>query len=623
MSRKLRIGLLLIGDALLVSLGLMLAFELRFHGEPLRFEYLGMIQYLIPVNVVAMVGSLALLRLYHRAWAYAGIGEVLAIVQAVSLGTLIVMAVAYLTFAPLPRSIMLIAWPLTILLIGGSRLGWRLIVDWRKRSTGRRWRRNVLIVGAGDAGALVVRELRQAGKGLVPVGFIDDDSQKQGLQIMGLPVVGTREDIPKVVRRQRIDQIVIAVPSASFEALREIIRLCRRTSAELRILPGIARFLDRRVTLGDLRPVDVADLLSREPVRVNLDEVTAYLRDRVVLVTGAGGSIGSELCRQCIRFGPQRLVLLDHAENGVYELWNELKRSFPEAALDIAITDVRDWAKIEGVWAAHRPQVVFHAAAHKHVSLMEKHPDEAVRTNIFGTRNVAAAADRYGAEVFILISTDKAVNPTSVMGATKRLAELVIRRLNGGSRTRYAAVRFGNVLESNGSVIPLFKEQIARGGPVTVTHAEMTRYFMTIPEAVQLVIQAGALAEGGEVFVLDMGTPVKILDLAHELIRLSGLEPDRDIEIKVIGPRPGEKLYEELLTAEEGVTTTRHRQIFTARPRLVDVKVLERELDHLYHRGIHCTRGEVFQALEKILSIAKKIPAGAPPADPPRLTLRN
>ncbi|MBE0467596.1 MAG: polysaccharide biosynthesis protein, partial [Candidatus Desulforudis sp.] len=608
MNRTLRISLLLICDALLVSLGLFLAFELRFQGEAVRPEYLHMLRYLIPVNIAAMLGSLAIFRLYHRMWAYAGINELLSVVQAVSLGTIAVIAFAYFTFYPLPRSIMLIAWPLIVMLVGGSRLVWRMAVDWRKQSTGSRWRRNVLIVGAGDAGALVARELKHTGGGLVPIGFIDDDPHKQGLRVMGIPVVGTREDIPDVVRGRRVDQIVVAMPSAPSEVTREIIRLCRRTAAELRILPGIARFLDKQVTLADLRPVDAEDLLPRETVQVDLDEVAAYLRDRVVLVTGAGGSIGSELCRQCVRFGPRRLVLLDHAENGVYELWNQLKRVFPEDALDIAVADLRDQAKVEDVWAAYRPQVVFHAAAHKHVPLMEKHPDEAVRTNVFGTRNAAEAADRHGAEVFILISTDKAVNPTSVMGATKRLAELVVRQLNGMSKTRYAAVRFGNVLESNGSVIPLFKEQIARGGPVTVTHADMTRYFMTIPEAVQLVVQAGAMAEGGEVFVLDMGEPVRILDLAHELVRLSGLEPDLDIEIQVIGARPGEKLYEELLTTEEGVTATAHRRIFTARPRLVDANALERELYYLYRRGTHCTREEVFQALERVLPALKKGP---------------
>jgi FlaA1/EpsC-like NDP-sugar epimerase len=542
-------GLLAAVDAVLVSVSLVLAFVLRLYGEPIRPEYVALLYYLLPLNAAAMLGSMYVFRLYRRVWRYASIGEMLAIVKALTLGTLVVMALVYILAYPLPRSIMVIAWPINVMLVGGLRLGWRMFLERRKENNGGVWRRNVLIVGAGDAGALVARELKNAGKGQVPVGFVDDDPQKQGMCILDIPVLGTREDIPEIVAERRVREIVIAMPSAPHEAVRDIIRICRRTSAELRILPAIVRFLDKQVTLADLQTVKAEDLLSREPVQVNLDEMAAYLQGRVVLVTGAGGSIGSELCRQCARFGVKRLVLLDHAENGVYQVWNELRRHFPEALLDVAIADIRDRAKIEDVWAAHRPQVVFHAAAHKHVPLMEKHPDEAVRTNVFGTRNVAEAADRYHAEVFVLISTDKAVHPTSVMGATKRLAELVVQHLNGISATRFAAVRFGNVLESDGSVIPLFKEQIARGGPVTVTDPEMTRYFMTIPEAVQLVVQAGALAEGGELFVLDMGKPVKIIDMARELVRMAGMEPDRDIEIKVIGARPGEKLYEELLTA--------------------------------------------------------------------------
>ncbi|MEW6459351.1 MAG: nucleoside-diphosphate sugar epimerase/dehydratase [Bacillota bacterium] len=606
MNRKLRIGLMLVCDALLVSLALALAFGLRFHGEALYTKYLGMFYYLLPVNVAAMLGALVLFRLYHRVWAYAGIGELLAILKAVSLGTLAVTTFAYFTLYPLPRSITLIAWPLTVLLIGGSRLAWRIIAERRKHGGAGRWCRNVLIVGAGDAGTLMARELMHAGRGLVPVGFIDDDPQKRGMLVLNLPVLGSREDIPNVVTNHRVDEIVIAMPSVPPADIREIVRICRHTLADVRILPSMSRFLDRKVTLNHLEPVSPEDLLPRDPVQVNLDEVAAYLQDRVVLVTGAGGSIGSEICRQCVRLRPRRLVLLDHAENGVYNLWHELKGRLPEAALDIAIADVRDRDKIEGVWVEHSPEVVFHAAAHKHVPLMERHPDEAVRTNVFGTRNVAAAADRHDTGVFIFISTDKAVNPTSVMGATKRLAELAVQQFNGRSRTRFAAVRFGNVLDSDGSVIPLFKEQIRRGGPVTVTHPEMTRYFMTIPEAVQLVIQAGALTEGGEVFVLDMGEPVKIIDIARELIRLSGLEPDRDIEIQIVGPRRGEKLYEELLTAEEGYTSSRHRRIFIAKPRLVDAVALEREFQRLERRGTRCTREDVFHALDRVLPVRQK-----------------
>jgi FlaA1/EpsC-like NDP-sugar epimerase len=419
--------------------------------------------------------------------------------------------------------------------------------------------------------------------------------------VLGLPVLGAREQIPEVVARHKISLIVIAMPSVGAATIREIVDICRSTQAELKILPGMYQIINGQVSVNHLRPVQLEDLLRREPVRVDLKEIAGYLGGKTVLITGAGGSIGSELCRQVAAVYPQKLVLLGHGENSIHNIWLELREKFPGVALAIEIADIRDKPRVDNVFQKHRPDVVFHAAAHKHVPLMELHPAEAVKTNIFGTRNLAQAASRFGTKGFLLISTDKAVNPSSVMGATKRFAELIIAQENLSSETTFTAVRFGNVLGSSGSVVPLFKQQIARGGPVTVTHPEMKRYFMTIPEAVQLVIQAGAMARGGEVFVLDMGEPVKIVDMARDMVKLSGLEPDKDIQIKFTGIRQGEKLFEELLTAEEGSSATEHKRIFIARPSLVDVAALEGELVNLSRKGLLCTAEDIFSALGGII----------------------
>ena len=431
------------------------------------------------------------------------------------------------------------------------------------RSRGER----VLIVGAGDAGAMILRELRSSSHvNMHAVAFADDKETLQKTYINGVRVAGTTEDIPAIVKRYAVTKILIAMPSAPKSAIRRIHDICVSTRCPIEILPGIYQFVNGQASVSALREVDVADLLGREQTRVDLDSVMEYIEGRTVLVTGGGGSIGSELCRQIATHRPEKLLILDIYENNAYEIEQEIRRHHPELCVLPLIASVRDAATIDRIFAEHRPEIVFHAAAHKHVPLMEISPAEAVKNNVFGTKNVVEAADRYGAHRFVMISTDKAVNPTNVMGATKRICEMIVQAAARHSKTEFVAVRFGNVLGSNGSVIPLFRRQIAEGGPITLTHRDIIRYFMTIPEAVSLVLQAGAYAKGGEIFVLDMGEPVRIYDLACNLIRLSGLVPGEDIEIRITGLRPGEKLYEERLMAEEGMSKTANDSISIGKP---------------------------------------------------------
>ncbi|WP_104372194.1 polysaccharide biosynthesis protein [Desulfocucumis palustris] len=592
-------------DALLVNLAIAVPVIIRFYGSQ---SFLSFLQYYMILGLLITIIYIAffyLFNLYNRVWAYASTSELVAIVQAVTLGSFGTIALTYFTYWPLPRSVVIMQWAFTIILIGGSRLAWRVYVEQRK-TNGCKAGRRALIIGAGDAGAMVTREFKGHKLNIRPVGFIDDDPNKQRLTVLGLPVLGNREAIPQVVKKLNVDLIIIAMPSVSTAVIREFVEICRETGAEMKILPGMYQIIDGHVSVNHLRPVQLEDLLHREPVRVDLEEVAGYLRGETVLITGAGGSIGSELCRQVSLFGPQKLILFGHGENSIHKIWLELEESFKGIPLEIEIADVRDRSKVNYIFEKHRPGVVFHAAAHKHVPLMELHPDEAVKTNITGTLNVSDAADRVGVKVFVMISTDKAVNPSSVMGATKRMAELIIQNKNRVSNTIFTAVRFGNVLGSNGSVVPIFQRQIANGGPVTVTHPEMKRYFMTIPESVQLVIQAGAMAEGGEVFVLDMGEPVKIVDLAKDMIKFSGLEPEKDIQITFTGVRPGEKLFEELLTAEEGSRATKHKRIFIARPSLVDVSALGQGIVELFSKGHLCKREDVFAILSSMIPILKR-----------------
>ncbi|NLG83022.1 MAG: polysaccharide biosynthesis protein [Firmicutes bacterium] len=563
----LRRFILMLLDVFLLVFSLWLAFFLRFEGRLTHREMdlffvgsLGLVACFLPLAVF--------FGLYRSIWRYASLRDYLSIPLTISLAMLPLVLGRAFQVLSIPYGVLGINWFTSLMTIGGVRVAYRLIQELsppQKKETKR-----ILIVGAGQAGAMLLRELRSPAlkQRYAPVGFIDDDPAKRGCAVNGLRVLGGREKIPQIVRENKIDEIFVAIPSAPPRALREIVSLCRTTKAKVKTLPGLYQLVEGRVSVKDLREVAIEDLLGRAPVAVDLDEIASYLCGETVLVTGAGGSIGSELCRQIARFNPQKLLLLGRGEHSIYQIHLELTELFPHLRLRFypLIGDVRDRARMELIFAGFRPGVIFHAAAHKHVPLMEEAPDEAIKNNVFGTLNVAELAHEYGAKSFVLISTDKAVRPTSVMGATKRLAELVIQDLATRSKTRFCAVRFGNGLGSRGSVVPLFQRQIARGGPVTVTDERMVRYFMTIPEAASLVIQAGAMGKGGEIFVLDMGEPVRIVDLARELIRLSGLEPGKDIEIVFTGPRPGEKLLEEVLTDKEGMMVTQHERIFIAPP---------------------------------------------------------
>lgn len=440
-----------------------------------------------------------------------------------------------------------------------------------------------MIVGAGTSGSVILKEMMTSRhtNGTI-VCFVDDDLNKKGKYLNGVPIAGSREDIPSLAREYRVDEIYVALPSAPAKERKKIIEICRETDCRIKVLPGIYQLLNGEVSVAKLREVQIEDLLGRDPIRVNLDEIMGYVQDKVILVTGGGGSIGSELCRQIAGHKPRQLIVFDVYENNAYDLQQELERTFPDLNLTVLIGSVRNTHRIETVFETYRPDIVYHAAAHKHVPLMENSPNEAIKNNVFGTYKTARAAGRYGAKRFVLISTDKAVNPTNIMGASKRMCEMVVQMMDRRYKTEFVAVRFGNVLGSNGSVIPLFRKQIAEGGPVTVTHPDIIRYFMTIPEAVSLVLQAGAYAKGGEIFVLNMGEPVRILDLAKNLIRLSGYVPNEDIMIEFTGLRPGEKLYEEMLMDEEGMQDTPNKLIHIGKPIEFDEEEFQKQLDELY-----------------------------------------
>ncbi|WP_079912117.1 nucleoside-diphosphate sugar epimerase/dehydratase [Paenibacillus sp. 32352] len=490
-------------------------------------------------------------KMYKKAWEYASVGELVCIVKAVTLSIITTAFIQEMIVQDIYVRLLAVTWMVHILLIGGSRFCWRLIRGiYIKNDVNKK---RTLIIGAGSAGVMVARQLvKNHDVELLPVAFIDDNPNLQHLDILGIPVVGGIDQIEKAVEELHIDNIVIAIPSLGKKGLNNIFRECAKTSAKTQILPMLEDIVTGKLSVSQFRDVQVEDLLGREPIELDIDSISGYVTQKRVLVTGAGGSIGSEICRQITRFHPSQLILLGHGENSIYSIEMELRDLCGNTDIKFVteIADIQDAVKMMSIMNKYRPQVVYHAAAHKHVPLMERNPEEAVKNNVIGTLNVAKAASKFGVGTFVMISTDKAVNPTSVMGATKRLAEMIIQHMDMSSETKFVAVRFGNVLGSRGSVIPRFKQQIEKGGPVSVTHPDMIRYFMTIPEASRLVIQAGALAKGGEIFVLDMGEPVKIVDLARNLIKLSGHSTD-DIEIVFTGIRPGEKLFEELLQANE------------------------------------------------------------------------
>ncbi|MDT9026809.1 polysaccharide biosynthesis protein [Rossellomorea yichunensis] len=489
-------------------------------------------------------------RLYQKAWEYASVGELVAIIRAITFSIVATGILQFIVNGDIYVRVLAVTWMLHIILIGGSRFSWRMYRHYYIKA--KQEKKRALIIGAGSAGSMLVRQLiKSQDTDLLPVGFIDDDPKKMKLQIYGVTILGRTKDIPTLVEKHQIDNIIIAIPSLRKGELQEVYQQCSKTTAKTQIMPMIEDIVSGKVSVNQFREVQVEDLLGREPVELDTNSISKKLSGKTVLVTGAGGSIGSEICRQVSKFRPKKLLLLGHGENSIYTIDMELRNKYgTELKVVPIIADIQDRNRIFEVFEEHAPEVVYHAVAHKHVPLMEYNPKEAVKNNVIGTKNVAEAADTFGVNTFVLVSSDKAVNPTNVMGSTKRIAEMVIQNLNKDSQTNFVAVRFGNVLGSRGSVIPLFKKQIQAGGPVTVTHPDMTRYFMTIPEASRLVMQAGALARGGEIFVLDMGEPVKIVDLAKNLIKLSGYTIE-EIGIKFAGIRPGEKMYEELLGENE------------------------------------------------------------------------
>ena len=558
----------LIGDVVLTIVSVLGSFALRLDVGELPY-YFPAVALMCAVALAIKIPAYFFFGLYRRLWIYASIGELRLITAAVTTASVItsgVMAFLIVTgnvLPGMPRSALGIDWLLSLVLIGGSRFALRILAEQSMAIHSNDKGKRALVVGAGDVGALVARELQKASQlNITPIGFLDDDPAKQKHTIYGVTVIGKVDDLPLLIDLHRIDIVIIAIPSAPGQLIRMVNDVCRVKGIASRTVPGMYELVGGKVSVNRLREVDINDLLRREPVRVNDEAVGAVLAGKRVLVTGAGGSIGSELCRQIARRNPAELVLLGHGENSIFEIYLELREDYPELLLSPVIADVRDTERLAQVFAQRQPQVVFHAAAHKHVPLMEVNVVEAITNNVLGTRNVVQAALDYNAERFVLISTDKAVRPSSIYGATKRLAEMIVLNAAPASERAFTVVRFGNVLGSRGSIIPIFKQQIANGGPVTITHPDMFRFFMTIPEAVYLVLQAASMENGGETFVLNMGEPIRVLNLAEDLIRLSGLEPHRDIEILYTGIRRGEKLVEELWEAGTPLTETLHPDVF-------------------------------------------------------------
>ena len=583
-DKRVRMGILMAADVLALCLASFLGLFVRFDLNISRIppEYARAAMEFLPYYILASLVIFFLARMYSTMWSVAGVREALHVVAACGLASLVQIAGMMLLQLSVPRSFFLVSFAALCAEELGIRLSYRVVISLFGNHSKKAAKR-IMIVGAGTSGSVILKEMTTSSlvNGCV-VCFVDDDKNKAGKFLNGVPVAGNRNDIPRLAEEYKIDEIYIAIPSASARERKAIIEICRETGCQVKILPGIYQLINGEVSIAKLRNVEIEDLLGRDPIRVNLDEIMGYVSGKVVLVTGGGGSIGSELCRQVASHNPKQLIIFDIYENNAYDIQLELKEKYPDLDLVVLIGSVRNTHRIETVFEKYRPDIVYHAAAHKHVPLMEDSPNEAIKNNVFGTYKTAKAADKYGTKRFVLISTDKAVNPTNIMGASKRMCEMVVQMMNARSKTDFVAVRFGNVLGSNGSVIPLFKKQIEQGGPVTVTHPDIIRYFMTIPEAVSLVLQAGAYAKGGEIFVLDMGEPMKILDLAKNLIRLSGYTPDVDIPIVFTGLRPGEKLYEELLMNEEGMQDTPNKLIHIGKPIEFDMERFEGQLEELY-----------------------------------------
>ncbi len=582
-----RIVLLVMSDMLGILISSVLSLYVRhdFSFMDIRKEFWDAILRAYFCNVVVTLIVFAIFHLYNSVWRYASDTELINNAIAVLICAAMQPVIFWLLDAHVPASYPFFYACFMMIFTGGIRFSYRILRALQhNRHFGFRGKKqvNAMLVGAGAAGNAILKEIESSNYLSLHVScVIDDNPGCHGKYLRGIPIVGGRDKIAECVDKYRIDEIIIAIPSASRVKLKPILEICKETGCHMMILPGMYQLLNGDVKVSKLREVQIEDLLGRDPIEVNVDEILGYVKGKTVLVTGGGGSIGSELCRQIAAHDPKKLVILDIYENSVYDIQQELKKKYPALELIVLIGSVRNQARVEDIFKKYRPEIVYHAAAHKHVPLMEDSPHEAIKNNVFGTYKVARAADRYGTKRFVMISTDKAVNPTNIMGASKRICEMIIQDMNRKSQTEYVAVRFGNVLGSNGSVVPLFKKQIEQGGPVTVTHPDIIRYFMTIPEAVSLVLQAGAYAKGGEIFVLDMGEPVKIADLARNLIQLSGYRVDEDIKIVYTGLRPGEKMYEELLMSEEGLQETANKLIYIGKPIEFDDREFEQQLEQL------------------------------------------
>ena len=559
------------------------------------------VENMLPYTIMSLL-IFWLFRLYHSLWQYASIAEVYRIAEACIIVEVVHFLSNKIAGNMLPRSCYFNAAIYLIIAICASRFMYRMIRTVLNKYRNIKTSNNVMIIGAGEATNVIMREIQNssylANSNIACI--IDDDRRKVGKYIRGVKVIGTRDKIKEAAKLYDIDEIIFAIPSASNEVKRDILNICKETDCTLKILPGVYQMVDGEINVNSIRNVDVLDLLGRDPIEVDIESIMCYVKDKVIMVTGGGGSIGSELCRQLVSHKPKQLIIFDIYENNAYDIQQELKINYPDANVVTLIGSIRNVSRLESVFAQYKPDIVYHAAAHKHVPLMEVSPDEAVKNNVVGTWNVARMADKYGVKKFVMISTDKAVNPTNVMGATKRICEMIVQTYNEISKTDFVAVRFGNVLGSNGSVIPLFKRQIEAGGPVTVTDPNIIRYFMTRPEAVSLVLQAGAYAKGGEIFILDMGEPVKIDDLAKNLIRLSGYTLGVNMEIKYTGLRPGEKLYEELLMKEEGLQETDNKLIHIGKPIEFDKENFFDNLEKLKEEAYSET-GNIRESLKKVV----------------------
>lgn len=611
MKEKVRTNCLMLLDIVLINISVALSYLLRFDGnlKSIPPEFLKSIVSIFVITSIIKIITFLFFKLYNSLWKYAGIYELASIVSAAFVSNVIMISYVFICRIMVPRSIFIIAFLIDLFLIGGIRFAYRVL---RRILQGEVIRvknsKRILIVGGGDAGAIIINELKANFElKSVPVAIVDDDKNKIGKKINGVPILGGIENIVDIIEKLKINEVIIAIESSTNnnKIVSNIYSKCSNTQCKVKILPSFSQLIDESVIMQKIRDVNIEDLLGREPIKLDIDGINSYLKGQVVLVTGGGGSIGSELCRQIAAFLPEKLIILDNYENNAYDIQNELLYKFPKLNIITLIANIREKQRIESIFRKYKPDVVFHAAAHKHVPLMEANPAEAIKNNVFGTLNVVECSDKVNVKKFVLISTDKAVNPTNIMGATKRVAEMIIQAINKYSSTEFVAVRFGNVLGSNGSVIPVFKKQIEQGGPVTVTHPEITRFFMTVSEAVQLVIQAGAMANGGEVFVLDMGEPVKIFDLAKNLIKLSGFEPGEDINIVFSGLRPGEKLYEELLLEEEGLQSTQNNKIFVAQPTFTDLALLTREIERL-RELIGANKRDILDYMRLIVPTYKK-----------------